>query len=43
MSPLARRDEQIFVIDQSRCIGCKACVQACAECGTHRQFSLTTD
>lgn len=40
MSPLARRDEKIFVIDQSRCIGCKACVQACAECGTHRGHSM---
>ena len=25
-----------FFIDQSRCIGCQACVQACAECDTHR-------
>jgi Fe-S-cluster-containing dehydrogenase component len=25
-----------FFIDPSRCIGCQACVQACAECGTHR-------
>lgn len=31
---------QIFVIDQSRCIGCEACVQACEECGTHRGRSL---
>ena len=30
----------IFVIDQSRCIGCEACAQACAECGTHRGQSL---
>ena len=30
----------IFVIDQSRCIGCEACVQACMECGTHRGQSL---
>ena len=30
----------IFVIDPSRCIGCEACVQACAECGTHRGRSL---
>ena len=29
MSPLARRDEQVFVIDQSRCIGCSNCVLAC--------------
>jgi Fe-S-cluster-containing dehydrogenase component len=32
--------ERFFVIDQSRCIGCRACVQACAECGTHRGRSL---
>ncbi|MBL6763961.1 MAG: 4Fe-4S binding protein [Verrucomicrobiae bacterium] len=25
-----------FFIDQSRCIGCQACVQACGECDTHR-------
>jgi Fe-S-cluster-containing dehydrogenase component len=30
----------VFVIDQSRCIGCEACVQACEECGTHRGESL---
>lgn len=29
-------DSPVFVIDQSRCIGCEACVQACMECGTHR-------
>ncbi len=33
-------DSAVFVIDQSRCIGCEACVQACAECGTHRGTSL---
>jgi Fe-S-cluster-containing dehydrogenase component len=33
-------DEQIFVMDQSRCIGCRACVQACEECGTHRGHSM---
>ncbi len=33
-------DRPIFVIDQSRCIGCEACVQACSECGTHRGQSL---
>ena len=33
-------DNPVFVIDQSRCIGCEACVQACAECGTHRGHSL---
>ncbi len=30
----------VFIIDPSRCIGCEACVQACAECGTHRGRSL---
>jgi Fe-S-cluster-containing dehydrogenase component len=33
-------DAPVFVIDQSRCIGCEACVQACMECGTHRGHSL---
>lgn len=33
-------ERAIFVIDQSRCIGCEACVQACGECGTHRGTSL---
>ena len=33
-------DGRIFVIDQSRCIGCEACVHACEECGTHRGTSL---
>jgi Fe-S-cluster-containing dehydrogenase component len=27
-------DKQLY-IDPSRCIGCRACVQACAECDTH--------
>jgi Fe-S-cluster-containing dehydrogenase component len=30
----------LFVVDPSRCIGCRACVQACGECGTHRGRSL---
>lgn len=33
-------DTPVFVIDQSRCIGCEACVSACMECGTHRGRSL---
>src|SRR6478609_5244047 len=33
-------DTPVFVIDQSRCIGCEACVQACMECGTHRGRSM---
>jgi Fe-S-cluster-containing dehydrogenase component len=32
--------DHVFVIDQSRCIGCRACVQACEECGTHRGISM---
>ncbi len=44
-APARRRDtgglgDNIFVIDQSRCIGCRACVQACEECGTHRGHSM---
>ncbi len=40
MSHLGSAGEMIFVVDQSRCIGCQACVQACAECGTHRGRSM---
>jgi Fe-S-cluster-containing dehydrogenase component len=40
VSRLGRADETIFVVDQSRCIGCQACVQACSECGTHRGRSM---
>jgi Fe-S-cluster-containing dehydrogenase component len=40
MSPLANVHDKIFVIDQSRCIGCKSCVQACGECRTHRGHSM---
>jgi Fe-S-cluster-containing dehydrogenase component len=29
-----------FFVDPSRCIGCQACVHACAECDTHRGHSL---
>ena len=32
--------ELAFFIDYSRCIGCKACVQACEECDTHRGQSM---
>ena len=32
--------DQDFFIDQSRCIGCQACVQACMECDTHRGRSM---
>ena len=33
-------ESAVFAVDQSRCIGCRACVQACSECGTHRGVSL---
>ena len=29
-----------FFIDPSRCIGCQACVNACAECESHRGHSM---
>jgi Fe-S-cluster-containing dehydrogenase component len=29
-----------FFIDPSRCIGCKACENACAECETHRGYPM---
>jgi Fe-S-cluster-containing dehydrogenase component len=32
--------ESVFIIDPARCIGCQACVQSCAECGTHRGTSM---
>jgi Fe-S-cluster-containing dehydrogenase component len=32
--------ELAFFIDHSRCIGCQSCVQACAECDTHRGVSM---
>ena len=32
--------ERNFYIDYSRCIGCQSCVQACAECDTHRGVSM---
>lgn len=31
-----------FYIDPSRCIGCMSCVNACAECNTHRGFPMIT-
>lgn len=32
--------ERRFYIDPSRCIGCNACVVACAECDTHAGVSM---
>lgn len=32
--------DSVFIVDPARCIGCEACVQACAECGTHRGVSM---
>jgi Fe-S-cluster-containing dehydrogenase component len=32
--------EAAFFIDYSRCIGCEACVNACAECDPHRGTSM---
>ncbi|MBS1705154.1 MAG: 4Fe-4S binding protein [Armatimonadetes bacterium] len=32
--------ERQFYIDPSRCIGCNACVTACAECDTHPGVSM---
>jgi len=29
-----------FFIDPSRCIGCQSCVNACAECETHRGYPM---
>ncbi len=40
LAPGLASGELLFVIDQSRCIGCRACVEGCGECGTHRGTSL---
>lgn len=33
-------EEYEFFVDPSRCIGCRACEKACAECHTHRGHSM---
>jgi Fe-S-cluster-containing dehydrogenase component len=33
-------DHHVFFIDPNRCIGCQACVHACAECDTHKGMSM---
>lgn len=34
------REEMEFFVDPARCIGCQACVHACAECETHKGHSM---
>ena len=33
-------DDHVFFVDMSRCIGCQSCIQACAECDTHKGESM---
>ena len=33
---VAKPGQKFFFIDPNRCIGCKACVEACSECDTHK-------
>ncbi len=40
MQDIPGRLEYGFFIDPSRCIGCEACVNACAECETHRGHTM---
>ncbi len=37
---MPKPEEYHFFIDPNRCIGCKACVQACSECDTHKGHSM---
>ena len=37
---MPKPEDKYFFLDPNRCIGCKACVQACSECDTHRGHSM---
>lgn len=37
---MAALDTREFFVDPGRCIGCQSCVQACAECDTHKGQSM---
>jgi Fe-S-cluster-containing dehydrogenase component len=37
---MAALDTREFFLDPGRCIGCQSCVQACAECDTHKGQSM---
>src|SRR6186997_3426396 len=37
---VAQPGQKFFFIDPNRCIGCKACYEACAECDTHKGHSM---
>lgn len=37
---MPKPEDKHFFIDPNRCIGCKACVQACSECDTHKGHSM---
>ena len=37
---MSKPQDKQFFIDPNRCIGCKACVQACSECDTHKGHSM---
>ncbi len=37
---MPKPEDKYFFIDPNRCIGCKACVQACSECDTHKGHAM---